>query len=379
MVGEGSDLAGLASTSADEGDDTGTFAADNTEFNVFNTDMKLSALEDACKKLSVFPEKKALVYFSSGVNKTGIENQAQLQATVNAAVRANLSFYPVDARGLMAEAPGGDASVASSKGTGSFTGTLQSGRKSNFTDSQETLYTLAADTGGKALLDSNDLTMGIKKAQEDIGTYYVLGYNSANNALDGKYRRITVKMINKNVLAKLDYKNGYYASKVWGKMSASDKERQLEEALSLGDPVSELPIVLEVDYFRVARDRYFIPISVKIPGSAINTLRHGDRQSVTMDFIGQVRDSKTKLVAGVRDAITVKLDTANAAQLAKHNLQYDAGLPPLANRPWQLDDRRVFPATGLDRPDSWPPRALKLTTQASRPCSHRSPVAADSR
>src|SRR5580692_5599446 len=65
-VGQGSDFADLATTSADEGDDSGSFAADDTEFNIFNTDRKLSAIEDASKKLGAFPEKKALIYFSSG-------------------------------------------------------------------------------------------------------------------------------------------------------------------------------------------------------------------------------------------------------------------------------------------------------------------------
>ncbi|MDP8988795.1 MAG: VWA domain-containing protein, partial [Acidobacteriota bacterium] len=116
-LGDSSDLQGLAATGADEGDDSGSFVADQTEFNIFNTDRKLTALEDAARKLSIYPEKKALIYFSSGVNKTGIENQSQLKATVNAAVRSNVSFYPVDARGLVAEAPGGDASVASPRGT----------------------------------------------------------------------------------------------------------------------------------------------------------------------------------------------------------------------------------------------------------------------
>jgi len=84
-LGDSSDLQGLAATAADEGDDSGSFVADQTEFNIFNTDRKLTALEDAARKLSIYPEKKALIYFSSGVNKTGIENQSQLKATVNAA------------------------------------------------------------------------------------------------------------------------------------------------------------------------------------------------------------------------------------------------------------------------------------------------------
>jgi VWFA-related protein len=324
-VGEGSDLAGVAATAADEGDDSGSFTADETEFNIFNTDRKLTALEDAARKLSIYPEKKALIYFSSGVEKTGIENQSQLKATVNAAVRANVSFYPVDARGLMALPPGGDASTASPRGTGILTGSKQQSLRNSFNDSQETLYTLAADTGGKALLDSNDLTLGIRQAQDDIHSYYTLGFYPLNEASDGKYRRLQIKIAG-NPQAKLDYRNGYYASKIFAKFTSADKERQLEEALTLGDPVSELPLALEVDYFRVAKDRYFVPISVKLPGSAIGMTKKGAGQTTSLDFIGQVRDSTGHMAGGVRDQITVKLSEANAAQLDRRHLQYDTGL-----------------------------------------------------
>jgi len=308
VVGEGSELAADAATGADEGDDSGAFAADDTEFNIFNTDRKLSALEDAARKLAAFPEKKALVYFSSGVSKTGIENESQLKATVNAAIRANVSFYPVDARGLVAEAPGGDASVASPRGTGVFTGSTQRGRSASFSGSQDTLYTLAADTGGKALLDSNDLGLGIKNAQNDVSSYYILGYYSTNSTLDGKFRKISVRLKTPIAGSKIDYRNGYYAGKTFQKFTSADKERQLEEALTLGDPVSELPVALEVDYFRVAKDRYFIPISVKIPGSSVGLTKKGTAETAQLDFIGQITDAQGRQVGGVRDFITVKLN-----------------------------------------------------------------------
>jgi VWFA-related protein len=332
-TGEGAGLADVAATSAEEGDDSGTFVADDTEFNVFNTDRKLTALEDATKKLAAFPEKKALIYFSSGLSLTGIENQSQLRATVNSAVRANVSFYPVDARGLVAESPVGAASQASGRGTGAFTGATQAGRRSSQTGSQDTLYTLASDTGGRALIDSNDLALGIRQAQQDISSYYILGYYSTNAAEDGKFRKISVKLASRELqsTAKLDFRNGYYASKVFSKFTSSDKERQLEEALTLGDPVSELPLALEVDYFRVAQNRYLVPISVKIPGSVLALARKGGKQSTDFDFIGQVRESPSgRLAGGVRDNIPVKLSDADASQLEHRHLQYDAGLtlPP---------------------------------------------------
>lgn len=274
----------------------------------------------------MYPEKKALIYFSSGVSKTGVDNQSQLQSTVNAAVRANVAFYPIDARGLMATPPGGDASTASPKGTGIFTGKSQRGIRDKINDQQETLYTLAADTGGKAMLDNNDLSVGIAQAQKDINSYYILGYYSTNTAEDGKYRRIRVR-VNSQPLAKLDYRPGYYASKLFKNFSASDKEQQLQEALTLGDPVTDLPMALEVDYFRLARDKYFVPISVKIPGSSLSV---SSKDKTDFDFIGQIRDKGGKLIGGVRDGIQVKLTESDASKLGRKQLEYDTGvtLPP---------------------------------------------------
>ena len=224
-------------------------------------------------------------------------------------------------------APAGDATQASPKGTGVFTGSAQLSARTSFHDTQDTIYTLAADTGGKALLDSNDLTLGIKAVQTDINSYYVLGYYSANPAQDGKYRHVTVKIAALPESAKIDYRNGYYAGKVWGKMNSSDKERQLEDALTLDDPFTDLPLAFEVDYFQTGRDKYFVPITVRISGSALDL---SPKSSTDLDFIGQIRDLHGKLLGGVRDEIKLKLTEENAAQLAQRHVEYDTGvtLPP---------------------------------------------------
>jgi len=308
---------------ASTGEDTGeAFTADDTEFNIFNTDRKLAALESAAQMLRALPEKKALVYFTSGMSRTGVENQAQLRATVNAAVRANVSLYPVDARGLAAAAPLGDATLGSPGGRGMYSGESQRSQQTSFQDQQETLYTLAADSGGKALLDRNDLSLGIAQAQKDISNYYILGYYTTNPAQDGGYRRIRVQ-IRGNLSAKLDYRGGYFAPKEFRRFNSSDRERQLQEALMLGDPITDLPLAVEVNYFRQARDRYFVPVSVKIPGSDLELARKGGAETARLDFIGQVRDERGAVQAAVRDAITVKLKGETAGQLAERNLGYD--------------------------------------------------------
>ncbi|RPI11910.1 MAG: VWA domain-containing protein, partial [Acidobacteriales bacterium] len=326
VVGEASEMA--STVSDDSAEDTGAaFTADDSEFNIFNTDRQLTALQTAVKMLSSLPEKKALVYFASGVTRNGIDNDAQLRATVNAALRSNVALYPADARGLVATAPAGNASRGSGGGArnqGNFSGGAGRSMMSNLQSSQDALFALAADTGGKAFLDNNDLSMGIVQAQKDIASYYILGYYSPNLTLDGKYRRIRVQ-VNSNLSARLDYRTGYFASKQFKQFNSSDRERQLEEALMLGDPVTDLTLALETDYFRMAQDRYYVPVSVKLPGSDLELAKHGGSQSTRLDFIGQVRDSKGKLAATVRDFITVKLKADTAAELAKKTVAYDVG------------------------------------------------------
>jgi len=320
--------------SDDSASDTGAaFTQDDTEFNIFNTDRQLSALESAVKMLGSLNEKKALVYFASGMTRNGTDNQAQLQATVNAALRANVSFYPIDARGLVATAPLGDATKASPGGSGMYTGSSARSAQSDFQGQQETLYSLAADTGGKALLDNNDLSVGIQQAQKDMSSYYILGYYSHNDKLDGHFRTVKIAMRDPKLQArfsKFDYRRGYYAGKEWKNFNSTDKERALTEALMLGDPITDITIDMEVDYFRLAKDRYFIPIVAKIPGSELELARHGGADSTDMDLIGVIKDAAGKQVQNFRESIPFKLKDATAQELAKHPIEYDAGcvLPP---------------------------------------------------
>jgi VWFA-related protein len=324
-IGDMADLAAMADTGDDDSEDTGAaFVADETEFNIFNTDRKLAAIEDAVKKLAKLPEKKVLVYITGGISRTGVDNQAQLEASINAAVKANVSIFPIDARGLMGDPPGGAASSASSRGTGIYTGSQYNSQRAGINNSQETLVTLAADTGGKAFLDSNDLSLGIVQAQQEFRSYYILGYYTTNPALDGKYRKITVKL-NNNTTAKIEARPGYYADKVWGKFTSADKEMKLQEALSAADPVTEIPLALEIDYFRISPTAYFVPISVKVPGSLIGLKGLKNGGETEFDFIGNVLNERKAQVGYVRDNIKVHLDAASKESLASRSFHYDAG------------------------------------------------------
>ena len=323
-IGEMSEYATLADTGDCNSPDTqAAFVADETEFNIFNTDQKLAAIEKVARMLASMPEKKQLIYFNGGINKTGIDNQAQLEASINAAMKANVVIYPIDARGLMADPPGGDASKAASRGAGAFNGSQYNSQRSTINDSQETLMTLAADTGGKAFMDSNDIELGIQQAQETLSSYYIIGYYTTNNAEDGKYRKITVKL-NNGLSAKLDHRPGYWASRDWKRQNGLDKEQQLREALSAGEPITDLPLASEVDYFRIGPTAYFVPVSLKIPGSVVELAAKKGAETTQFEFVVQIQDETHAVAGNVGDKIPIKLNS-EAAKSGRKGFQYDAG------------------------------------------------------
>jgi hypothetical protein len=300
----------------------GAFGQSGGEFAIFRTDRQLAALQTAAKMLGQLNEKKSLIYFASGLRLNGTDNHAQLRATVNAATRAGVSFFTVDARGLVAQAPMGDATRGTPAGMGAYTGAAAMTSMTTLQRTQDTLWSLAADTGGKALLDANDLTQGIVQAQKAIVSYYVLGYYTTNAALDGRQRKIKITL-NSNIAASLEYRDNYYAGKEFKKFTTADKERQLEEAFMLGDPITELTMAMEVNYFQLNRAEYFVPIALKIPGAELALAKRGGAERTVIDFLGEIRSGGP--ANNVRDKVDIKLSEATASELSSRPITYDTG------------------------------------------------------
>ena len=100
-------------------------------------------------------------------------------------------------------------------------------------------------------------------------------------------------------------------------MTGADREARLQQALESENPSTDLPLAVEVDYFRLAKDKYFVPVSVKIPGSAISFRSKGSKAATELDFIAEVRDTRHRVASVIRDTIPLKLDEATAGQVGR--------------------------------------------------------------
>ena len=323
---EGAGFEAGATSNSNQTEDTTAYTADESEYNDLNTDRELFALRAIAKSLEKITEKKSLLYFSGGISRDGIENQASLRAAINAAVRANLAIYSVDTRGLQAVGPLGDASVGSLRGSGGMNGgALQNNMNSNFA-SQEVMATLSKDTGGKAFLDSNDFAPAFAQVQNDTSAYYAVGFRSTNPARDGKYRHL--KFTTNRPGIKIEYRPGYYAPADFQHSVKQDREQQLEEQLASDLPATDMALYMDAYYFRTDENRYFVPVSLIVPGSQIPFVKGGDKDKATLDILGGVLDEVKRQIGRARE--TVKLNVDASQNVRQKNVQYTTSfsLPP---------------------------------------------------
>jgi VWFA-related protein len=308
--------AGSAEGTAESG---GSYTADDTDYNTFSADRKLLALESVMQAIGKIPQKKNLIYFSNGISQSGVDNQSALRAATASAVKANVSIYPVDIRGLEAFPPGGQAQSASLHGQSGYSGASVLNDLNGNAASQETLYTLASDTGGKAFVDSNDFSEVFSQVQRDSSVYYVLGFTSTNHLQDGRFRRLKVQ-VNRSDL-KVENRAGYYADRDYEHMNRTDREEQLQDELASELPSTDVAMYAGTAYFRQDDSHYYLSVSLVVPGSQIPFVTEKDKDSATLDIIGEVLEGGKAPVGRLRD--TVKLAVESGQQVRRKNIQYN--------------------------------------------------------
>jgi VWFA-related protein len=302
------------------------YAADETEFNVFNTDQKLAAVQGLANVLGAIPGRKAIIQFTSGITQTGEENRTQLRAATDAANRADVSIYSIDSRGLFTTPPGGDASTDAATGNSMFAGASVYHQTEQRQDSRDTLATLASDTGGRSFFDLGDLSEAFPKIQQDNTGYYLLGYYLGPNVKhDGSWRAVRVKVNAPGVHVR--YRNGYYAPRDFQHLEKESRDQQLADAMHSENPVVELPIAVETSMFRLSDQQIYVPIAAKLSSSALDWAQKHGRREAAFDFAAEVRAYPSgQSVATLRDTIRVQLDQQRFEQINRSNLLYQGGV-----------------------------------------------------
>jgi VWFA-related protein len=194
----------------------------------------LRQLQDAVQQLGRAPTARTLVLITDGFSlvpgrelfatmavyfpkdhwelSSGDDLQSRLDVILHLAAEKNIVVYSVDSRGLDS-ATGGIDDASMSPGAALASGLLPALRRVAETaawDNGSPMAQLAWGTGGVDFHNSNDLLKGIRQAFLDGRQYYLLSYVSKNSLADGRFRKIAVRVKNKEVLVRT--RNGYWAS-----------------------------------------------------------------------------------------------------------------------------------------------------------------------
>ena len=181
-------------------------------------------------------EQRAMPFIYSGLTcdtdrqtLATLDDRQAFQGVMDAANRANVSFYPLDSRSLSA--------ITSGSGDLVRGGGASAARNMQLRARSEQLRTLASETDGFAVVDPGDLDRGLKRAVDDLTSYYLLGYASSNAKLDGAVRRISVRV--KRAGVDVRARRGYRAT------TPDEVERgRTTAATSPNAPASQLQLAL---------------------------------------------------------------------------------------------------------------------------------------
>ncbi len=211
----------------------------------------------------------------------------EIETLVHRANASDVTFYTVDARGLTAEGgtAGGDDPLLNRPGVSFFA------RQ----DSQAGLQSLATETGGIALLNTNGLTNGLERVYQDTSTYYSVGVNLSTLPGNGiRNVRVTVTRPGVNVRSR----------RTFAPRSPVERGGDVAQA-ALRSNIQYRGIPVQLSTAPATKDKkyYTMPVVVSIPASALTFLPDGAARKATADvYIGVMDDAGRMSEIGRQEA-----------------------------------------------------------------------------
>ena len=288
----------------------------------------LSSLENVVRLSSSLPGRKVLFFISDGFiadsqNSTTLEDLRRISA---AAAHSGTVIYTLDARGLSTPTNISDASTKEAYDPGNQLIVVNS---SALTAYQEPLHTLAADTGGRALLNTNDLNTGVHKAVGETSRYYLLAWKPEGDAGHGKFRRIEVRVKDRPDLF-VRVRSGYSDEPPKAdaeKKDKKDKKRnpadvELMSALKALYPRHGLPTSVSAGYTDTPATEAQLTVSVEVDAQALGFKSDGSGEPTDVDIAGAVVNDEGKAVSEFAQNLTVApLQATSARRRVVYNAQ----------------------------------------------------------
>jgi len=306
--------------------------------------LTLQALESLVRRSGPLPGRKIVFFISEGFIFDDRNSQVRdrLRRVADAAARAGVVIYTMDAQGLRTNTP--DASAPPRPFDPTMA--LMSSELNEVAAYQAPLYSLASETGGRALVNSNALAAGVTGALRETAKYYLLAWRPAPAEGKGnpKFRRVEVAVRGRTDLRVL-VRRGFYstppeplpAAKRGAKEKAEEAapakavsaaDRDLRTALSSPHPRAELPTALWLGYTNTAEAGSVLTTSVELGREALIRLTEGAKDRNHFDLVGAVFDREGKVVKGFKQELSFAGQLADSPGRTRVLAGYQWAVPP---------------------------------------------------
>ena len=271
----------------------------------------LSVLRNLAEWLSsIRGRRKAVVYLSEGIDydiynlygRYATTIIDEMQQTIAAATRANVSFYTLDPRGLA----------------------VRVNELANLRLAHNSLRTLADETGGMWFLNSNDFTSAFSRIVRDNSSYYVLGYYASNDRRDGKFRRIEVRVNRPGVTVRS--RNGYLEPDgnpptIESAEASEGISDELREIMAAPLPVSGLTLRTSALPFTGARPNAAVAVTLEVDGRDLSFSERDGLFEDTVELSMMLVDSEGKIGASESQSLNLKLKPENHEIVSRYGLR----------------------------------------------------------
>ncbi len=274
----------------------------------------LIGLESLVRSSSKLPGRKVVFFISDGffLESRVFDSMDKVQTITSAAARSGVVIYSFDARGLVAS-----LTDASTEGQIDLSGTLQRASSGELHASQDSLNALARDTGGRAVLNTNDLKPGLKTALKETAVYYLLAWKpDAGTKGAGRFRRIEVKLVGKPDLT-VRVRRGFFdveseplATKATNKAKDSKPaektpEAKLREVISAPFPVRSIPLSISLTYVNTTDKGGLLSTSVQIPSEFLTFSPDAGKTKSVVEIAGAIYNDHGQPGPRFSDRITI--------------------------------------------------------------------------
>jgi len=296
----------------------------------------LAGLESLVKSAKNLPGRKVLFFLSGGFlmeNRRG-DSVDKLRDITNAAAKSGVVIYSMDTRGLVAS-----LQDASTERAFDPTGRLSLSTHQELAATQDGLSALAADTGGKAIFNTNDLKKGLAPAIKETSTYYLLAWKpDAEAQKRSRFRNLEIKVIGRPDLT-VRVRKGYFdldptPPPVVAKEQPTPTKTapaKLREAIASPYPERGLPILLSADYYDMPSKGPALSTAIYIPGEFLVFGEQPDGKiQAIIDLSAVYFDEKGTIKDSFMDRIVTTAPTLEKAQTYRNDIMftYPAKLPP---------------------------------------------------